>query len=222
MRAVGSGSSRDLAIVGALLGLIAVPLACAHGSDSNSFGPAGVGGQTGTTGALVVTVTSTGSSEGRGGATSTGASPDGVTVVTSTNTTSSGFTSTTSGFTSTSSGFTSTTSGFTSTTSGFTSPSSVGSSSGGPSSACDGTGDCTLCGECAQCDVCFNQALDCEFDPDCSAILCCIANCPQGNQTCFTDCINSDPAGQQLFTSYYDCLLCSCQEDCAVPAGTCP
>jgi hypothetical protein len=68
MRAAGTDSFRDLAIVGVLLGLVAVPVACAQGSVLSNVGPSGAGGHTTSSTITVGTVTvGTGGFGGAGG-----------------------------------------------------------------------------------------------------------------------------------------------------------
>jgi hypothetical protein len=201
-----SASLRDLALVCGALAVISAPMACAHGYAEPDLG---VGGATGAGGQTVghpttVTVTSSATT------TSTTGFPSASVTSTTATTTTSGFptaSSTTSGFP-TSNG----------TTVGPGPSSSVSTGTG--SSSCDVGIDCGSCSQCADGSVCLLQSFDCQFDPDCSTILCCAANCL--DNACVDACIAADPAGQQLFIDYVNCLACSCQNACQIPAGSCP
>jgi hypothetical protein len=171
MRARGSASPRNLAILGGLLGLAAIPIACAQGLVLTGPETHGAGGGSKTTG-----------TGGNGG------SPDSVT--------SSGHSTS------------------------HVSSSQV-SSSGGPSSECDGEGDCTLCVTCAQCVLCSDQANACANSPACTNIVTCAGGCADGDQACLQDCLSSNPSGEQAFDAYNLCLGCACEEDCQIPASDC-
>lgn len=191
MRARGSGSPRNFAILGALLALAAIPAACAQGLVLSDTGPTGQGGGSTTT----VSVTTSGVVGGSGG-----------------NGTSNG------GFGGTPAGVTSSNGPSTSEVSS----SQVSSSSGGPSSVCDGEGDCGLCASCANCLLCSGQADACANSPACTNIVTCAGGCAQGDTACVEQCLTSNPSGEQLFNDYNDCLGCACVEDCMVPPADCP
>jgi hypothetical protein len=104
------------------------------------------------------------------------------------------------------------------------SPSQVSSSSGGPSSMCDGQaslGDCQTCVECANCTLCISQANACLNSEACSSIVDCTGTCATGDQACLQQCLSSNPSGEQAFNAYNLCLGCACQENCQVPASDC-
>ena len=134
-----------------------------------------------------------------------------------------GATGTSSEVTSTSGGPKTSSSSSSTTTSGFTTSSST-SSSGGPSSSCDSS-DCNTCQGCAQslptCDALFTE---CEFDFGCSDILYCWqCTCSPGDSACLQFCIDQDAGpSADLFNQWASCVVCSCQQTCAIPAGSCP
>ncbi len=222
MRHSTSALPRALVIAAALAVVAALPQACAEGTTWNGglTGPT-----TGSGGSADVTTSTTsgraglggmGGAGGAGGAgTTSGQFPDGAT--TAAGTTTSGFPSTST----TTSGFPSTSAATSTSATSSSVSSTASSSSGGPSSACDSI-DCDVCGECAGCGPCISEALNCEFDNDCSTILCCSFFCSPNDAACLAECISEDPAGEGLFNAYALCLLCACQQTCAVPAGTCP
>jgi hypothetical protein len=206
-----------LAVAGALVMIAEVPMACARGSSESDLLASGAGGagnggagqvgssRAATTGSFP---TATTASVGSGGSATTGEFPAASTGNT-------GGSSTT-GFPASSTAVTVATTG----------PATVASTSattgtGGPSSLCD-IGDCGECGCCAENLLCASQAEDCEFDPDCSTILCCVVGCAPNDDACVQDCYNSDPAGQSLFEALNNCLACACVESCQIPAGDCP
>ena len=216
-----SASLRDLAILGAVLSAVSVPMACAHGSGQVDIGIGGNSGNGGTGGQTVghpVTVTATTGGFPTSSVTSTTGNP-------TTSTTTGGFptsssSSTTTGGFPTSSSISTTTSGFptSSTTVG---PGPTSTSSTGGSSACDTAGStCSNCSTCADGSVCSMQSFVCQLDFDCSSILFCAGGCL--DNACVNNCVQQYPNGQTFFNAYVNCLACSCVKACMIPAGSCP
>ena len=190
-----SASLRDLAILGAVLSAVSVPMACAHGSGQVDIGIGGNSGNGGTGGQTVghpVTVTAT-----------TGGFPTSSVTSTTGNPT------------------TSTTTGGFPTSSTTVGPGPTSTSSTGGSSACDTAGStCSNCSTCADGSVCSMQSFVCQLDFDCSSILFCAGGCL--DNACVNNCVQQYPNGQTFFNAYVNCLACSCVKACMIPAGSCP
>ena len=182
---------RPFLFVCAIASFATVPIACAKGSTETDIGLGGAGGQ-----AAQTTSTTTSSTGGFPSASSS-----------------------TGGFPSASSSSSSGSPTTSSVSSSSGSPATSSSSSGGASSACDLSGDCGTCGACADNSVCFLEYLSCELDFDCPYIWDCVSYCD--TQACFDSCLDLYPLSAQYFLDEYGCLVCSCQADCQVPAGTC-
>jgi hypothetical protein len=206
MRLSSLASFHALLLTGAAGLVLAVPLSCAVGSVESGIpglgGSIGVGAGNGTT-------------TGQGGQSTS-------TQVTNTSSTGGASTSSTSGSltTSSTSGTFSTSS--TSGTFSTSSSSSSSTSSSGASSVCD-TGDCTDCGNCTQTGsgMCVNQLNDCLNDFGCQDILCCVSGC--SDSSCVQLCESFDgPSSSAIFESLAECVDCSCQVSCQVPASDCP
>ena len=173
----------------------ALPIACAQGSSA-----IGLGG---------------GTVEGGGGRESSGASSGEMSSSSSSSTSSSGHTS---------SSTSSSTSGFSSTSSSSSSSTSGTTSSGNPSSACD-TGTCDSCQACSSNTTeCSNDFNDCLSDSDCNDIVFCWECICGGDSTCLqNDCLPGEPTSSvDLFETWASCVVCACQQTCAIPASSCP
>jgi hypothetical protein len=200
-RCFGAAAPEIFVFVRALAIAAAIGLGCASCATGSSLVDfAGTGGA--------------GQAAGQGGTTSSGGGGSGSSDVT-TSSMGGSTTSSMGGFTTSS-----TTGGFT--TSSSTS-SSTTSSSGASGSACDGTGNCSGCLNCADGTVCSPEEDACQNDPsgDCPLLETCIGLC-SGDQFCITLCEQTFPGGVQILGIVVQCLACSCAQDCPPAPPSCP
>lgn len=152
-----------------------------------------------------------GAAGGSGTSNNGGAGGAGATGGTTSDTTSSMSTSHT-----TTSTTTTTTNTFTNTT---TSTFTMSTGTGTLGSACDGTGNCQTCGDCAQADTCVLESTICGIDPECSVdFYGCIQPC--ADDACIQACVDAYPIGAQEYIDLLSCVICvACTSDCDAAAN---
>ncbi len=118
--------------------------------------------------------------------------------------------------TTTSTTTTTTTNTFTNTT---TSTFTMSTGSGTLGSACDGSGVCQTCSDCAQADTCVLESTLCGIDPECSVdFYGCIQPC--ADDACIQACIDAYPIGAQEYIDLLSCVICvACTSDCDAAAN---
>ena len=95
---------------------------------------------------------------------------------------------------------------------------STGTATGG---ACDGTGTCKTCADCAASGPCSTQLDACVADQGCNDFVTCLDPCATGDTACVDACQSKYPAGASLYLDYASCVVCSaCYADCD-GAGSC-
>lgn len=105
------------------------------------------------------------------------------------------------------------------TTTTTTTTTGTGGAGGGAMCANGVPGFPPACQECLDASCCSQQQA-CAAEPECTGLLDCEINCPQGDAACIDACIAAAPVGEPLLNAFDDCFggpICGLPDACNVP-----
>jgi hypothetical protein len=106
-----------------------------------------------------------------------------------------------------------------------TTATTTGPGTGGAGGGAECAGALELSGVTPACNDCLNtsccsQSQACAAEAECTGLLTCQVECPQGDQACLQACIDAAPVGAPLLESFDDCFggpICGLPDACNVP-----